>query len=105
MYSVLTLYLDRLTDWEKENSGGLGLRGKKKLKIDVSDRAVRRLAMRGGVLRIQHYIYPYIKLYVKLYLENIVKDAIVYAHCGGRKRVNSSHITMAVRRNSQGYFV
>ena len=65
-------------------------------------RAIRRLALRGGVTRIQLRIMPYFKLYVKLFLENIVKDAIVFAYHGGRKRVTSNHIVMAVRRNTQG---
>ena len=106
MYSVLTLYLYRLTDWQKEVTSGLGgrggLRGKKKQKVDVSSKAIRRLALRGGVTRIQLWILPFFKLYVKLYLENIVKDAIVFAYHMGRKIVTSDHIVMAVRRNTQG---
>ena len=92
------MYLYRLTDWQK-NVTGLGLRGKKKPKLVVSGRAIRRLAIRAGVTRIQHYIMPRFKLYVKLYLGNIVKDAIVFANYWGRRRVTCSHIAMAVRRN------
>ena len=92
----------RLTDWQNEVTSGLGLRGKKKPKVEVSSRAIRRLVLRGGVTRIQLWIMPYFKLYVKLYLENIVKDAIVFACHGGRKRVTFDHIVMAVRGNIQG---
>jgi len=86
LYSVLTLYLNRLTDWQNEVTSGLGLRGKKKPKVEVSSRAIRRLTLRGGVTRIQLWIMPYFKLNVKLYLENIVKDAIVLAYDGGSSR-------------------
>ena len=90
----------RLTDWQKNVTSGLGLLRAKKPKLEVSSRAVRRLAMRAGVTRIQNYIMPNFELYVKLYLENIVKDAIVFANYGGRRRVTCSHIVMAVRRNT-----
>ena len=93
------MYLYRLTDWQK-NVTGLGLRGKKKPKLEVSSRSIRRLAMRAGVTRIQNHIMSHFKLYVKLYLENIVKDAIIFANYGGRRRVTCSHIVMAVRRNT-----
>ena len=47
------------------------MKKRKTKKNDVSSSSVRRLAMRGGVKRIQKMILPHLKLYMKLFLEQV----------------------------------
>ena len=72
---VFSLSFDRLTDWEKEkerDAHGIQMKGRaKKKKAELSSNGVRRLAMRGGVKRIQKLIMPQLKLYMKLFLEQV----------------------------------
>ena len=70
---VFILSFDRLTDWEEEKereNRGLQMKKRKK-KSDISANGLRRLAMRGGVRRIQKRIMPHLKIYMKLFLEQV----------------------------------
>ena len=74
MYFLNTFILsfDRLTDWEEEKEReAKGLQSKKRKKSDISANGLRRLAMRGGVRRIQKRIMPHLKIYMKLFLEQV----------------------------------
>ena len=56
---VFILSFDRLTDWEEERereAKGLQMQRRRKKKSDISASGLRRLAMRGGVRRIQKKI-------------------------------------------------
>ena len=71
---VFSLTFDRLTNWEEEterDARGLQGRRQKKKKTELSSNGVRRLALRGGVKRIQKMIMPHLKLYMKLFVEQV----------------------------------
>ena len=43
-----------------------------------SQKAIRRLARRGGVKRISGLIYDKTRGVVKVFLENVIRDAVTY---------------------------
>ena len=76
-----------------------------KQKIGISNRAIRRLARRGGVKRISQLIYEDTREILRAFLENVLKDTIVYTEHEKRKTVTSSDIVYALKRQGRSLYV
>ena len=72
-----------------------------KLKIGISNRAIRRLARRGGVKRISQLIYEDTRVILRSFLENVLKDIIVYTEHAKRKTVTSLDVIYALKRQGR----
>ncbi len=74
------------------------------LKIGISNRAIRRLARRGGVKRISELIYEETKSILKSYLEKVLKDVIIYTEHAKRKTVTSLDVIYALKRQGKSLY-
>ena len=74
------------------------------LKIGISNRAIRRLARRGGVKRISELIYEETKSILKSYLEKVLKDAIIYTEHAKRKTVTSLDVIYALKKQGKSLY-
>ena len=72
-----------------------------KLKVGISNQAIRRLARRGGVKRISELIYEETRSILKLFLEKVLKDTIVYTEHSKRKTVTSLDVIYALKRQGR----
>ena len=72
-----------------------------KQKIGISNRAIRRLARRGGVKRISQLIYEDTRVILRSFLENVLKDIIVYTVHAKRKTVTSLDVIYALKRQGR----
>ena len=87
---------------------GLGLNGAKRhAKIlrdniqGVTAPALRRLARRAGVKRMNVNIYEESRGVLKKFLEDIIRDAVTYTEHARRQTVQTSDVVYALKR--QGY--
>lgn len=64
----------------------------------VTKPAIRRLARRGGVKRINGAIYEEIRGVMKVFLENTIRDAVTYTEYGKRKTVTTNDVLHALKR-------
>ena len=80
------------------------MKNKTNLKIGISNRAIRRLARRGGVKRISELIYEETKSILKSYLEKVLKDAIIYTEHAKRKTVTSLDVIYALKRQGKSLY-
>ena len=67
----------------------------------VTKPAIRRLARRGGVIRISGLIYPVVRQTLKTYLENTIRDAVTYTDHAKRKTVTVTDVVLALRRGGK----
>lgn len=67
----------------------------------VTKPAIRRLARRGGVIRISALTYDEVRESLTLYLEKIMKDAATFAEHAKRKVVQPMDVVYALKRNGQ----
>lgn len=65
----------------------------------ISKPALKRLARRGGVVRINNDIYDAARGLLRAFLENVVRDAAVYTAHGRRRTVTSLDVVYALKRN------
>jgi len=66
--------------------------------MGVTKPAIRRLARRGGVKRMQDKIYDEIRGILKEDLEEVLHIAILYAESAGRKTVTAMDVVFALNR-------
>ncbi|KOB72738.1 Histone H4 [Operophtera brumata] len=64
----------------------------------ITKPAIRRLARRGGVMRISGLIYEETRGVLKVFLENVIRDAVTYTEHAQRKTVNNRDVVYALRR-------
>ena len=91
---------------------GLGKGGAKRLTRKVlrdniqgiTKPAIRRLARRGGVKRINSLIYPETQKVLRLFLEGILKDAITYTGHARRKTVTAMDVVYALKRAGRNIY-
>jgi histone H4 len=67
----------------------------------ISKQAIRRLARRGGVMRISGLIYEETRSVLKVFLENMIRDAVTYTEHARRKTVTTMDVVYAIRRQSR----
>ena len=84
---------------------GLGKGGAKRHRVvsrdnvqGVTKTAIRRLARRGGVKRINGLVYEEARGILKVWLETVIRDAVTYAEHGRRKTVRPMDVVMALKR-------
>jgi len=98
----------------KGNKGsGLGKRGlgkggaKRHRKVlrdniqGITKPAIRRLARRGGVKRISGLIYEETRSVLKVFLENVIREATIYAECARRKTITAMDVVYALKRQGR----
>ena len=67
----------------------------------ITKPAIRRLARRGGVKRINGLMYDETRKVLKSFLENVVKDATTYTEHAKRKTVTALDIVYALKRQGK----
>ena len=67
----------------------------------ITKPAIRRLARRGGVKRINGMMYDETRKVLKSFLENVVKDAVTYTEHARRKTVTALDIVYALKRQGK----
>lgn len=67
----------------------------------ITKPAIRRLARRGGVKRISHFIYEYTREILRFFLSGVVKDAITYTEHANRKTVTALDVVYALKRQGR----
>src|SRR5215204_5082471 len=84
---------------------GLGKGGAKRHRKILRDNiqgitkpAIRRLARRGGVKRMNGLIYEETRGVLHHFLKNVIQGAITYCEHGRRKTVSSMDVVMAMKR-------
>ena len=92
----------------KGSKGAKASKGGKRLKKQNNDvlkgitkPAIRRLARRGGVRRINGQIYDETRKVLKAFLEQVVKDASTYTEHGKRRTVTAMDVVYALKRQGR----
>ena len=67
----------------------------------ISKKALRRLARRGGVKRINTLIYDEMKGALKDFLYNVIRDSVTYAEHARRKTVKSIDVMYALKHSGK----
>lgn len=67
--------------------------------LGVTNKAIRRLARRGGVKRMSGLIYEEVRTTLKKdFLEPVIRDAVYYTEHAKRKTVTANDVIMALKR-------
>ena len=69
--------------------------------LGITKPAIRRLARRGGVKRIQGAIYEETRYVLRLFMENIIRDAVTYTEHARRKTVTAMDVVYALKRQGR----
>jgi histone H4 len=67
----------------------------------ITKPAIRRLARRGGVKRINGLVYEDIRGVLKVFLQNIIRDTVTYTHHAQRKTVTALDVVYALKRQGR----
>merc|ERR1712167_151482 len=67
----------------------------------ITKPAIRRLARRGGVRTISHFIYEDTRHVLKSFLENVVRDSVTYTEHARRKTVTAMDVVYALKRQGR----
>jgi len=67
----------------------------------IDKRAIRRLARRGGVKRINTLIYEETRFIFRSFLENVVRDSVTYTEHAKRKTVTALDVVYALKRQGR----
>lgn len=67
----------------------------------VTKPAIRRLARRGGVKRINGMIYDETRAVLRVFLESVIRDAVVYCDHARRKTVTAMDVVYALKRQGR----
>jgi histone H4 len=101
---------DKKNDMSGRGKGGQGLgkggakRHRKVLRDNIqgiTKPAIRRLARRGGIKRINSLIYEEIRGVIKVFLEHVIRDAVTYTEHAWRRTVNTMDCVYALKRQGR----
>lgn len=67
----------------------------------ITKPAIRRLARRGGVKRINGMIYEETRGVLRVFLENVIRDAVTYTEHAKRKTVTVTDVIYALKRQGR----
>jgi len=67
----------------------------------ITKPAIRRLARRGGVKRINGLVYKETREKLKEYMQKVLKDAITYTQYARRKTVTTMDVIYALKKVGQ----
>ena len=62
---------------------------------------IRRLARKGGVIRMNGHIYEEARGCFKIFLENVIRDALVYSLHARRKTITALDVVHALKRQGR----
>ena len=65
----------------------------------ITKPAIRRLARRGGVKRINGIIYEETRGVLKVFMEGVIDDAVKYTEHARRKTVTATDVVHALKRH------
>lgn len=93
----------------KGGKGGFGKSGARRANcyrvkdnvLGVTKPAIRRLARRGGVKRISSLVYDETRTILKEFLENVLRNAAIYADHAKRKTVTALDVVYALKRQGK----
>ena len=104
---VSSQYLGNMSGRGKGGKG-LGKGGAKRHRKVLRDNiqgitkpAIRRLARRGGVIRISGLIFEETRGVLKVFLENVIRDAVTYTEHAKRKTVTAMDVVYALKRQGR----
>lgn len=89
---------------------GLGKGGMRRKKVEndpvkgITKPAIRRLARRGGVKRINGLVYEETRSIMKDFLEDLIKDTILYAKNAKRSTLVAMDVVYALKRKGQALY-
>ena len=69
--------------------------------MGITKPAIRRLARRGGVKRMNNLIYDETREVLRVWLEGIISDSITYCDSAQRKTVSTTDILYSLKRNGR----
>merc|ERR1711868_25856 len=100
-----------LSNMARQGKGGKGMgkvgakrharKSNKETIEGITKPAIRRLARRGGVKRISHFIYEDTRHVLKSFLENVVRDSVTYTEHARRKTVTAMDVVYALKRQGR----
>lgn len=67
----------------------------------ITKPAIRRLARRGGVKRINGMIYEEVRGVLRVFLENVIRDAVTYTEHAKRHTVTVLDVIYALKRQGR----
>ena len=70
----------------------------------VTKPAIKRLARRGGVKRINGLIYEEVRGALKVFLKDVIKDAISYTEYRRAKTVTAMDVLYALKRRGRALY-
>jgi histone H4 len=65
----------------------------------ITKPAIRRLARRGGVKRINGIMYEKTRSVLKVFMEGVIDDAVKYTEHARRKTVTATDVVHALKRH------
>ncbi|TXG51271.1 hypothetical protein EZV62_023795 [Acer yangbiense] len=84
-----------------KGSGKGGVKRHYKVLQGITKLAIRRLAHRGGVRRINGLIYEETHRVLKIFLENVIRNAVTYTEHAKRKMVTTMHVVYVLKRQGR----
>ncbi len=67
----------------------------------ITKPAIRRLARRGGVKRINGLIYEETRYLLRLFMQNVIRDTMQYTEHARRKTVTAMDVVYALKRQGR----
>ena len=67
----------------------------------ITKPAIRRLARRGGVRRINGMIYEETRGVLRVFLKNVIRDAVTYTEHAKRRTVTTLDVIYALKRQGR----
>ena len=67
----------------------------------ITKPAIRRLARRGGVKRINSLIYEETRTVLKQFMEQVIRDSVTYTEHAKRKTVTAMDVVYALKRQGR----
>ncbi|KAM0258122.1 hypothetical protein ACHAQJ_004028 [Trichoderma viride] len=89
---------------QRATMGGKSVRHRKIARdtiLGITKPTIRRLARRGGVIRMSADVYGEARLALKAYLEKILKDVVTYVEYRNAKTVNLGDVLHSLRRHGR----
>lgn len=88
-----------------KNLGAGGFKRYQKILRDnikgVTKPAIRRIARRGGVKRINGKVYEECRGVLKMFLESLIRDSVTYTEHAKRKTVSAQDVVHAIHANGK----
>ena len=71
----------------------------------VTKAAIRKLARRGGVKRINALVYDMTRQTLKSWLHNVIRDTVEYTEYGRRKTVTALDVILALKKKGTTLYI